>query len=137
MPEHAVRCPHYDGELIPLGKPSGDCYQCAGYFMMAHHDEGLYILCHGELRNNSDAPGTWSMHAWVETLGYAEWTDDDGTQHEGPCIIIIDRTQQPEAWLIPAPYFYRVTQARNVKRYTFAEMVERVLRYDSDGPWAD
>lgn len=132
LPEHSPRCPEWKGEPIPPGEPLRECFKCAALFMLVNQDKPQAVLCHGEVEFTLE-PGTWDWHAWVELP--AEATYDDGSK--GPITVVIDKTQERPSWVLPAEFFYEKTKARNVKRYTFAEMLKRCIRYRTDGPWSD
>jgi hypothetical protein len=139
-PEHSARCSNYTGEPLKEGEVYRDCYTCAGMFMMVNFDNPA-ILCHGEVINNADQErlGELCQHAWVEIPAEATMVDEDtGREWTEPITVVVDKTQpQKAAWFMPAQIFYKLTGARNVKRYDFRAMMENALRHGTDGPWPE
>lgn len=113
------------------GKVSGDCFERAGFFMMANSDrEPIPILVHAEVRHTET--GEWIDHAWCEIMG--EGTFEDGST--GPVVIVVDGTQpDPNARFIPKETHAELVAIRNRREYTFAQLVANAFRYGTDGPW--
>jgi hypothetical protein len=114
----------------------GGCFQKAAALMLRFGPEAPARLCHGKVRD-SFHPCRWVDHAWVEVPAVADVTDDDGGNPRTiPIVAVCDDSQpEPKARRLPWSIFEAQTQVRDVRRYTFSEMMARAVQYRSDGPW--
>ena len=114
----------------------GDCYSRAAHEMFRSRDNPDIRLVHAEVESSYE-PGEWVGHAWVELPATFEYEDEEtGERHEGPGFIVVDTCQpDPKAEITPRDYYYEQTKPRNIKRYTFAQMIQNALRFRHDGPW--
>jgi hypothetical protein len=115
-------------------RPSGDCFQRAGWYALKNCDmPGLFVV-HGKVRD-SWPPHAMIDHAWCEVPGVATVVDDDGTnRREIDITVVVDHTQRDAPYL-PTEMFYSATGAVVTGRWTFREYVDTVLAHGNDGPW--
>ena len=94
-------------------------------------------LVHAEVESSYDA-GQWVAHAWCELPATFEGIDEEtGERHTGiPGFVVVDMAQpDPKAQIIERDLYYEQCKPRNIRRYTFEEMIANALRYRHDGPW--
>ena len=116
----------------------GDCFRRAAKVMIDSQDNRHIRLIHGEIPD-SYVPGRRVVHAWCELPGTGDYVDErTGRKFKRPIIVCVDMTQPDEkARMLPQEIYYKHTRPKNVKRYTFAQMMERTVRHGHEGPWPD
>lgn len=117
--------------ITPTPLTRRDCFSLAALTLMDSPNCPQARLVHGWVRGSFGA-GEHIEHAWCEFP--AEATYSDGST--GPVLVVVDHAQLDErAVVIPAEDLYAVWQARDLRRFTRAEMIAAALRHGHDGPW--
>lgn len=121
----------------PLPAWPGDCFQRAGYEMIRNAHNPDVRLVHAQVPDSYN-PGRWVEHAWVELPGWMTWTDDRGAEFKSAVEVCVD-TAQPykNARILPRDLYYQACTPRNIRRYTYGQMLEHALRHAHDGPWPE
>jgi hypothetical protein len=117
----------------------GDCFQRAGFEMLRNQSNPDIRLVHAEVESSYE-PGKWVPHAWCEMPATFDGIDEETGEEvtDVPGFVVVD-TAQPDtnARILPRDWYYEQTKPRNVRRYTFAELIDRTLRWRHDGPWPE
>lgn len=101
---------------IPEENQHGNCFQVAVNTVL---ENPSYTLCHGVVCGQGPISGVEYTHAWVE----------DGDT-------VIDNTQKnPENKVMDKMFYYAVGNIHDVRRYSYKEMLENLVKYEHYGPW--
>ena len=100
-------------------RATGDCYQAAGKYVLAHPDDKI-LLVHGEVAGRGRLSGKTFGHAWV--------LDGD---------TVIDQSNGRNLRIPKAVYYAigQVGEIGNVYTYTPERALVNVLRHKHWGPW--
>jgi len=104
---------------VPADNQNGTCYQDAMTYMMRHSKRGKddILLCHGLVVGQGAIEGILYGHAWVEK----------GNKVIDETIpIVIDKR---------AYYAIGKIKEKNVFRYTYSDISEKVTEFKTYGPW--
>lgn len=101
-----------DLDSIPEKNKHGNCYTSAVNYVMKHPDT---ILVHGIVTGQGAIEGIEYGHAWVE----------DGDT-------VIDTASGKE---LPKFLYYALGNIHYTKRYSYNDMLEKMLETETYGPW--
>jgi hypothetical protein len=107
----------FDTSDIPDANKGGNCFEVALELMMSLGETTDALLVHGGCVGRGGIEGVPFAHAWVELNGRA-----------------IDETVPVE---MPVESFYELGQVSVTHKYTFRQMLEKVLEFETYGPWED
>jgi len=94
----------------------GECYEVAFTFMIEDPRGKKAKLVHGKVRNVIMGQQKWTDHAWVE-IGGMVW---DNAYFDN---------------LIPLDAYYRISDAKPERKYTWQQAVNQALKHKTYGDW--
>jgi len=100
---------------IPKANKGGNCYQVAYRYSQNHPD---LKLVHGLVQGQGALKGVRYNHAWVED-----------TKN------VFDLTLPKKYQKMPKEDYYALGKIKDVFRYSQKEILDKILKYETYGPW--
>ena len=112
-----ITCSKIDTTNIPEENQHGDCFKVAVETMMKHQN---YTLVHAVVSGQGPLEGVEYTHAFCI---------DEGAD------VVVDNTQKGSNRRIPTGLYYMLGHIEITKEYSFKEMLENLVEYETYGPW--
>jgi len=107
-------------ENIPEEAQGGSCFDCAGHLLMDTPEiQDDAKLVHATVAGQGRLTGIRFVHAWVE-VGDTVLDNSTGSLK-----------------VIPKELYYGLGNVRDVHRYTYREMIDKIIETENWGPWVD